>query len=73
MLLPKSFGEKMNDQTWLEAMAAATTNDVCLPCKGKGEVWVHDPSADGHGGLNGGRWVWLTCGVCHGTGRTNES
>jgi DnaJ-class molecular chaperone len=66
MLLPKSFGEKMNDQTWLEAMAAATTNDVCLPCKGKGEVWVDDPSADGHGG-------WLTCGACHGTGRTNES
>lgn len=28
----------------------------CKHCKGKGEVYVHDRSADGHGGLNGGAW-----------------
>jgi hypothetical protein len=41
----------------------------CCHCNGKGEVYVHDPSADGHGGLNGGMWVWLQCGTCHGTGQ----
>lgn len=53
----------LEEEHWL------ATTEMCSHCDGKGDVWCHDPSGDGHGGLNGGSWGWLQCGTCHGKGR----
>src|SRR3989338_7619731 len=58
---------KKTRQTGRQARKEETQN-VCGECKGKGRVYVHDPDADGHGGANGGAWVWLGCSGCNGTG-----
>lgn len=41
----------------------------CERCKNRRTIWHHDPSADGHGGLNGGEWRDGRCPDCNPDGR----
>lgn len=37
----------------------------CEHCEDKHWFYMHDPSGDGHGGLNGGSWGYFPCGQCN--------
>jgi hypothetical protein len=41
------------------------TAPECDRCESERWVWTHDPSLDGHGGLNGGGWAWYPCADCN--------
>ena len=42
---------------------------ACEECKDTGIVHWHDPSGDGHGGLNGGAWKRSACDCPAGIGQ----
>ncbi len=56
--------KKLELELWL------ITTEPCDHCNSEGKVFCHDPSGDGHGGLNGGSWDYFQCHKCHGKGRT---
>lgn len=57
---------KLENELW------RATTVPCDKCDARGKVYCHDPSGDGHGGLNGGSWGYLQCGKCHGKTRVSK-